>query len=141
MVESDTRKPTASSRYRRGRAAIAEGTDDARESDDAQEPTTSPHQQGKARGDDRAGDGRRHNESEQITGWFTMIDENLAVPFETTVLGVPVTVERLDLNRSEQNVAVAAASRSRSSIYRYPRRRRRRGMDRSISVGGVQKDD
>ena len=23
------------------------------------------------------------NESEQITGWFTMIDENLAVPFET----------------------------------------------------------
>ena len=29
-----------------------------------------------------------YNESEQITGWFTMIDENLAVPFETTVLGV-----------------------------------------------------
>ena len=24
-----------------------------------------------------------YNESEQITGWFTMIDENLAVPFET----------------------------------------------------------
>jgi Calcium binding len=47
-----------------------------------------------------------YNESEQITGWFTMIDENLAVPFETTVLGVPVTVERLDLNRSEQIVAV-----------------------------------
>jgi hypothetical protein len=43
-----------------------------------------------------------YNESEQITGWFTMIDENLAVPFETMVLGVPVTVERLDLNRSEQ---------------------------------------
>ncbi|MGH3086759.1 MAG: calcium-binding protein [Rubrobacteraceae bacterium] len=42
-----------------------------------------------------------YNESEQITGWFTMIDENLAVPFETTVLGVPVTVERVDLNLSE----------------------------------------
>jgi Calcium binding len=25
-----------------------------------------------------------YNESKQITGWFTMIDENLAVPFETT---------------------------------------------------------
>ncbi|MGH8656198.1 MAG: calcium-binding protein [Gammaproteobacteria bacterium] len=36
-----------------------------------------------------------YNESEQITGWFTMIGENLAVPFETTVLGVPVTVERV----------------------------------------------
>jgi hypothetical protein len=44
---------------------------------------------------------------EQIAGCLTMIDENLAVPFETTVLGVPVTVERLDLNHSEQIVAVA----------------------------------
>jgi hypothetical protein len=24
-----------------------------------------------------------YGESEQTTGWFTMIDENLAVPFET----------------------------------------------------------
>src|SRR5271167_3208845 len=53
-----------------------------------------------------------YNESEQITGWFTMIDENLAVPFETTVLGVPVTVEGLDLNRSEQIVAVFKRGRS-----------------------------
>ena len=54
-----------------------------------------------------------YNESEQITGWFTMIDENLAVPFETTVLGVPVTVERLDLNHSEQIVAVCTRGRIR----------------------------
>ncbi len=27
-----------------------------------------------------------YSESEQITGWFTMIEENLGVPFETTVL-------------------------------------------------------
>jgi hypothetical protein len=57
-----------------------------------------------------------YNESEQITGWFTMIDENLAVPFETTVLGVPVTVERLDLNRSEQIVAICKRGRSRQSF-------------------------
>ena len=57
-----------------------------------------------------------HNESEQITGWFTMIDENLAVPFETTVLGVPVTVERVDLNRSEQIVAICMRGRSRQSL-------------------------
>ena len=33
-----------------------------------------------------------HERSEQITGWFTMIEENLAIPFDTTVLGVPVIV-------------------------------------------------
>ena len=37
-----------------------------------------------------------YNELEQIAGWFTTIDENLVVPFETMVLGVPVTVERLE---------------------------------------------
>jgi hypothetical protein len=57
-----------------------------------------------------------YNESEQITGWFTMIDENLVVPFGTMVLGVPVTVERLDLNDSEQIVAVCTRGRSRQSL-------------------------
>jgi hypothetical protein len=57
-----------------------------------------------------------YGESEQVTGWFTMIDENLAVPFETTVLGVPVTVERVDLNRSEQIVAVCARGRDRQAL-------------------------
>jgi len=57
-----------------------------------------------------------YNESEQITGWFTMIDENLAVPFETTVLGVPVTVEGVDLDRSEQIVAICSRGRSRQSL-------------------------
>ena len=33
-----------------------------------------------------------YNESGQVTGWFTMIEENLAIPFDTTVLGVPVIV-------------------------------------------------
>jgi len=57
-----------------------------------------------------------YNEAEQIVGWFTMIDENLMVPFETTVLGVPVTVERVDLNRSEQIVAVCTRGRSRQLL-------------------------
>ena len=34
-----------------------------------------------------------YNEDEQVTGLFTMIEDNLAVPFQTTVLGVEVTVE------------------------------------------------
>jgi hypothetical protein len=45
-----------------------------------------------------------------------MIDEDLAVPFETTLFGVPVTVERLDLNRSEQIVAVCKRGRDRQSV-------------------------
>ena len=57
-----------------------------------------------------------YGESEQSTGWFTMIDQNLAVPFETTVLGVPVTVERIDLNASEQIVAVCTRGRNRQAL-------------------------
>lgn len=57
-----------------------------------------------------------HDESEQMTGWFTMLDENLVVPFETMVLGVAVTVERVDLNRSEQIVAVCARGGARQAL-------------------------
>ncbi len=57
-----------------------------------------------------------HDESEQTAGWFTMLDENVVVPFETTVLGVLVTVERVELNRSEQIVAVCARGRDRQAL-------------------------
>lgn len=57
-----------------------------------------------------------YNESEQITGWFTMVADNLAVPFETMVLGVQVTVERIELNRSEQIVAVCKRGREQQSL-------------------------
>jgi hypothetical protein len=57
-----------------------------------------------------------NDESEQATGWFTMIDENLAMPFETMVLGVPVSVERVDLNASEQIVAVCRRGRDRQAL-------------------------
>ena len=57
-----------------------------------------------------------YNESEQMTGWFTMLEENLRVPFDTMVLGVPVTVKRVDLNRSEQIVAVCVRGRDRQAL-------------------------
>jgi Calcium binding len=57
-----------------------------------------------------------HDESEQVTGWFTMLDEHLAVPFETKILGVLAIVERVDLNRSEQIVAVCSRGRDRQSL-------------------------
>ena len=55
-----------------------------------------------------------YNESEEISGIFAMIEENLAVPFKTTILGVDVTVERIDLN--ETIVAVCRRGRARQRV-------------------------
>lgn len=57
-----------------------------------------------------------YNESEERGGWFAMIEEHLKVPFETSVLGMPVTVVRVDLNRSDEIVAVCRRGRYRQTI-------------------------
>jgi hypothetical protein len=57
-----------------------------------------------------------YGESEQLSGWFTMIEENLVIPFETTALGVPVTVEAVDMNRSGQIVAICSRGRNRQPL-------------------------
>jgi hypothetical protein len=38
-----------------------------------------------------------YGEDEQLTGFYTMIEDNLALPFTTRVLGVEVTVAGIDL--------------------------------------------
>ena len=45
-----------------------------------------------------------------------MIDIHLAVPFKTMVLGVAVTVERVDLNQREEIVAVCRRDRIRQTV-------------------------
>jgi len=57
-----------------------------------------------------------YNESEQLTGLYTMIDENLAVPFETQALGVSVVVERVDVTSRDEIVAVCRRGRKRQRI-------------------------
>ena len=57
-----------------------------------------------------------YNESEQRVGLYTMIEGNLALPFETKVLGVPVIVERVDLTQSEEIVAVCRRAGVRQAI-------------------------
>lgn len=57
-----------------------------------------------------------YNESEQATGLYTMIGDNLALPFETTVLGVSVTVERVHLTRREEIVAVCRRAGVRQTV-------------------------
>lgn len=55
-------------------------------------------------------------ESEEITGLYTMMNLHLAVPFKTMVLGVPVTVERVDLNQRQEIVAVCRRAGIRQTV-------------------------
>jgi hypothetical protein len=57
-----------------------------------------------------------HDEAEQITGWHTMIGDNLAVPFQAQVLGVTVTVETIELSSSDEIVALCARDQTRQRI-------------------------
>jgi hypothetical protein len=57
-----------------------------------------------------------YNDSEKITGWFTMIEENVSIPFEVIVLGVPVIVEKVDLTSADQIIAECARGRHRQAI-------------------------
>jgi hypothetical protein len=57
-----------------------------------------------------------YNEDEQRTGLLTMIQEHLALPFNTQVLGVPVVVERIDINSADEIVALCRRGRDRQAI-------------------------
>ena len=47
-----------------------------------------------------------YNESECVTGFYTHLVDNLAVPFQSEVLGVDVTITDVDLTESGQITAV-----------------------------------
>ncbi|WP_408635482.1 calcium-binding protein [Phytohabitans suffuscus] len=55
-----------------------------------------------------------YGDDEQLTGLYTMIDEHLAVPFTTQVLGVEVTVRKVDLR--DDIVAICHRGRERQAI-------------------------
>lgn len=57
-----------------------------------------------------------YGESEQRAGFYTMMENGLALPFETQVLGVEVTVERIDLTSADEIVAICTRGRSRQTI-------------------------
>lgn len=57
-----------------------------------------------------------YGESEQVIGFYTLIDEHLALPFEATVLGIPVTVRRLDVTERDEIVVICTRGRLRQSI-------------------------
>jgi hypothetical protein len=45
-----------------------------------------------------------------------MLEDNLEVPFKTEILGVEVTVERIDLTEDDQIVAVCWRGRTKQSL-------------------------
>jgi hypothetical protein len=57
-----------------------------------------------------------YDESGQTVGFQTMLEERLAKPFETEVLGVKVTVEAVELSGDDQIVAVCTRGKSRQRI-------------------------
>ena len=57
-----------------------------------------------------------HDEYEQRTGFATMIVDNLALPFETEILGIPVTVEGIDISAPEEIVAICRRGTKRQKI-------------------------
>jgi hypothetical protein len=57
-----------------------------------------------------------YGESEQRVGFLTMLEEHLAVPFATEILGTAVRVERVDLNDADEIVAICRRGRERQMI-------------------------
>ena len=57
-----------------------------------------------------------YGESEQLVGFYTMLEDNLKVPFRTKLLGVEVTVERLDISEDDRIVAVCTRGRARQRV-------------------------
>jgi hypothetical protein len=57
-----------------------------------------------------------YNESECVTGFYTVLEDNLAVPFQTAVLGVNVTVTGVDLTEDGQIHAVCTRGTAKQRI-------------------------
>jgi len=57
-----------------------------------------------------------YGEEEQVGGFLTMMEEHLALPFSTSILGVGVVVEKVDMTRSGQIAAICRRNKIRQRI-------------------------
>jgi hypothetical protein len=57
-----------------------------------------------------------YGESELMVGFYTMLEDNLALPFKSKVLGVEVTVEQLELTNEDQIVAVCSRDKAKQRV-------------------------
>ncbi len=57
-----------------------------------------------------------YNEAEQAGGFFTMIEDNLGLPFETQILGIRVAVERVGITEDNSIVSVCRRGKERLRV-------------------------
>jgi hypothetical protein len=57
-----------------------------------------------------------YNESQQTVGFYTMMENSLALPFVTEILGIKVAVEQIDMNEDNAIVAVCRRGGKRQRI-------------------------
>ena len=57
-----------------------------------------------------------YGESEQATAFLTMVEEHLALPFDATVLGESVVVEKIDLSDTDELVAICRRGGKRQKL-------------------------
>ena len=57
-----------------------------------------------------------YGEKEQVGVFLTMMEEHLALPFSASILGVDVVVEKVDMTRSGQIVAIYRRDKIRQRI-------------------------
>ena len=57
-----------------------------------------------------------YGESKQVTGFYTMMENDLRLPFETENLGMTVTVEGIDITEDDQLVAVCRKGKTKQRI-------------------------
>jgi hypothetical protein len=57
-----------------------------------------------------------YGESEQVGGFFAMIEEKLSLPFTTRVLGQAVTVDKVELTSRDQIVAICVHGKATQAI-------------------------
>ena len=57
-----------------------------------------------------------YTEEEQAVGFLTMMEDHLALPFSTNVLGVDVVVEKVDMTRDGSIVAICRRDKTRQRI-------------------------
>jgi hypothetical protein len=57
-----------------------------------------------------------YGEEEQVGGFLAMMEEHLALPFSASILGVEVVVEKVDMTRTFQIVAICRRDKIRQRI-------------------------
>ena len=57
-----------------------------------------------------------YGESEQVTGFYTMMENDLRLPFETEILGMTAIVEGIDITEDDQLVAVCRKDKTKQRI-------------------------